>query len=130
MSRNQLQDLPLHVFFGTVYLEILKHVAEQVAGLASARLLRHGLFGDPEHVAEPVAGRAPLHVFFGTVYLEILNMSHNRLQDLPLHVFYGPVYLEILNMSQKPVAGLASARLFRHGLFGHLEHVVEQLAGS
>ena len=29
-----------------------EHVAEQVAGLASARLLRHGLFGNPEHVVE------------------------------------------------------------------------------
>ena len=32
MSQNKLQDLPLHVFYGTVYLEILKHVVEQLAG--------------------------------------------------------------------------------------------------
>ena len=48
MSQNRLQDLPLHVFYGTVYLEILnmsqnnlldpEHVTEQAAGLASARL--------------------------------------------------------------------------------------------
>ena len=35
-----------------------EHIGEQAAGLASARLLRHSIFGDPEHVAEPVAGLA------------------------------------------------------------------------
>ena len=56
ISRNQLQDLHLlprhfrHGLFGDP-----EHVAEQVAGLASARLLRHSLSGDPKHVVEQVA---------------------------------------------------------------------------
>ena len=75
MSQNQLQYLPMHVSYGTVYLEIVNMSRNHLRDL-------------------------PLHVFFGTVYLEILNMSQNKLQDLPLHVFYGTAYLEILNMSQ------------------------------
>ena len=75
MSQNQLQDLPLHVFYGTVYLEFLNMSQNQLQAL-------------------------PLHVFYGTVYLEFLNMSQNKLPDLPRHVFYGTVYLEILHMSQ------------------------------
>ena len=47
----------MHVFYGTGGDP--EHIAEQAAGLASARFLRHSLFGDPEHVAEPVDPPTP-----------------------------------------------------------------------
>ena len=65
IQANQMSD-----YWRSHYGLPLKHggtpfqpTSEQVAGLASARLLRHGLVGDREHVAEPVAGLAPLHGF-------------------------------------------------------------------
>ena len=58
MSQNKLQDLPLHVFYGTVYLEILTMSQYKLQDLL-------------------------LHVSYGTIYLEILNMSQTKLQYLP-----------------------------------------------